>query len=711
MSVIGIVVITIVMLCAVVGAIASIFNDEEGLGREFLEGLRAIGYIFIPVAGIMASIPYLSKLIQLAFGPVFGMIGADPAMAATTFIAVDMGGYQLAHSLAESRESWIMAMMIGYMAGATIVFSIPVGLALLEKKDHKYMALGVLSGILSIPVGVLISSLLLLVLQPDIRSTITTSGPADATLALDLATILRNLAPLVLFVILIALGLHFVPNRMIRGFMLFGRVMDIAIKLILVGSIVEYFTNIFYGQGIFTMLFGFWGFDPIIADAKDPFRALEVAGYIGLMLSGAFPMVYLIKRYLAGPMEVLGRRVGLESAGAAGILAAVANILAMFRLIKDMRPKDKVLNIAFAVCAAFLFGDHLAFTANFQPNLILPVMLGKLGGGIFGFILAYLLSVPKALELEKQALEQEKHAMDQHIEAICALFPILKGKPVTFKRLTGGLTNINCLIRTGDEVYVLRLCAPGTSLLGIDRQRELACSEAAAAAGVGAAVHGFLPEIQALPGHSALLIGFCPGQTLESKDISADGLLPRLAKTLRRCHDHPAPANLGAFCAFQAIRDYHRLAKENQADLPADLPRAMERLAAIEAEVAGAEPRCLCHNDLLAGNFMDDGSDMRIIDWEYGGLGDRYFDLGNLAVNLQLNEAQERALLESYFGETRLQDLRRLRLMRLVSDLREAMWSFLQTRISTIESPVYYQQRGREHLDRFSKASQSLGSA
>src|SRR5262245_15032735 len=170
MSVIGIVVITVVMQCAVAGAVASIFNDEKGLGREFLEGLRAIGYIFIPVAGIMAAVPYLSQLIRVAFGPAFSAIGADPAMAATTFIAVDMGGYQLAGKIAQTRESWIMAMMAGYMAGATIVFSLPVGLALLQKRDHRYMALGVLSGVLSIPVGILISSTLLWVLRPAVRA-------------------------------------------------------------------------------------------------------------------------------------------------------------------------------------------------------------------------------------------------------------------------------------------------------------------------------------------------------------------------------------------------------------------------------------------------------------------------------------------------------------------------------------------------------------
>ena len=174
--------------------------------------------------------------------------------------------------------------------------------------------------------------------------------------------------------------------------MVFGRLLDAAIKLVLAGCIIEYFTQ------VFSETVG-WRFDPIIADEQDRFRALEVAGYIGIMLAGAFPMVYLIRTYLEKPVNRLGELAGLEGTGAAGILASLANILAMFRLIREMRPQDKVLNIAFAVCAAFLFGDHLSFTANFQPNLIPAVMLGKLGGGIFAILLARRLSVPKALEL------------------------------------------------------------------------------------------------------------------------------------------------------------------------------------------------------------------------------------------------------------------------------------------------------------------------
>ena len=109
--------------------------------------------------------------------------------------------------------------------------------------------------------------------------------------------------------------------------------------------------------------------------------------------------------------------------------------------------------------------------------------------------------------------------------------------------------------------------------------------------------------------------------------------------------------------------------------------------------------------DLLPANFIDDGTSLRVIDWEYGGLGDRFFDLGNFAANTELDEAQERELLAGYFGEARPEHLRRLRLMRMVSDLREATWGFVQAGVSKLHEPEYYVNYGRKHLERFLAAA------
>lgn len=391
---IGTVIIYIIMICAVIGAFGAIRNPEIGVGKEFMEGIFTIGPIFANSAGIMASIPFISKFIENVFGPFFNKIGADPAIAATSILATDMGGYQLADVLKHSYEGWIMAMIVGFMAGATIVFSIPLGLPMLDKRDHKYMALGILSGLLAIPFGVFISTFIILMSHMKIRTVVETTGAATHVFSISLSTVFVNLLPLIIFVVITAIGLYFFSDIMIKIFIIFGKVLDVCIKLVFVFSVVQIFT------GFFTNVFGVWGFDPIMADKKDNFRALENAGNIAIMLSGAFPMVYLIRKYFSNGLTKIGSKIGLSEVGSAGIIATVANILAMFKLVKDMPPKDKVINIAFGVCSAFLLGDHLSYTANFQPTLIPAVMIGKFSAGVLAVIFAYFLCIPKARKLE-----------------------------------------------------------------------------------------------------------------------------------------------------------------------------------------------------------------------------------------------------------------------------------------------------------------------
>ena len=378
MELIGTIVVYIIMACAIAGCLASVIKPESELGQQFVAGIDSIGPIFLPVAGIMASAPYLTAFVSAVFGPVYSAVGADPAMAATTFIAVDMGGY---------------------MAGATIVFSIPVALKMLEKRDRKYLALGVMSGLLAIPIGVLVASAIIAVSHPMVREVVSTNADATYQLALSWGQIGVNLIPLIIICVALAAGLKFKPDAMIKGFIVFGRVMESALKIVFVLVVVEYFT------GVWSTLFGSFGFDPIIADEEDIFRALEVSGAIGMMLCGAFPMVYLIRRYLAKPLAKIGGAVGLSSDATAGLLAGSANVLALFSMVKDLRAKDKVICMAFAVCCAFLFGDHLSFTANFQPNLIVVVLAGKLAAGICAIVFAKLLAVKKAEQLEREAGE------------------------------------------------------------------------------------------------------------------------------------------------------------------------------------------------------------------------------------------------------------------------------------------------------------------
>lgn len=389
MELFGNVVVWCIMASAVFGAICSIVNERSEYGIRFLEGFEAIGTIFIPVAGIMASAPYITAFVSKVFAPAFFAIGADPAMAATTFIAIDMGGYQLAEALAKTKEAWAMAMFAGYMAGPTIVFSIPVALKMLQSADRKYLALGMMSGFLAIPFGVLVSSLIVMASNPAIRDAVATVGVGNYVLHLGWMEMLCNIAPLAVVCFAIALGLLTIPNKMISGFIVFGKVMDSTLRIVLVCCIVEYFTK------FFSTIFGGWGFDPIMADTVDVNRALEISGYVGVMLCGAFPMVALIKNYLSKPLNWVGSKFGLSVDATTGILAASTNIIALFAMVKNIAPEDKVKCLAYSVCAAFLIGDHLAFSANFQPTLILPMMTGKFAAGILAVWLATKIAVPR----------------------------------------------------------------------------------------------------------------------------------------------------------------------------------------------------------------------------------------------------------------------------------------------------------------------------
>ncbi len=394
-------IVYIIMACAVCGVIVSIVNKDHPLGKKFFEGLDTIGTVFLPVAAILVSAPFIDGMITQFFGPIYEAIGSDVAIAATTIIATDMGGYELAAAIAATKESWIMAMIVGYMGGATIVFSIPVALRILHYEDRKYLALGTISGFMAIPVGVFASCLFIAFSQPAIREFVGKNLNATYQLSLSFALILKNLLPLIIISVLLLILLKWKPKALIKGFLIFGNIMDFTLRIIFVLAMIEYST------GLFSEVFGYWGFDPIMADQTNLYRAAEVACSIGIMLAGAFPFVYILQTYLKKPLALIGRSFHLSIRAMAGILAASANVIALLGIVRDLTPEDKIKCIAYSVCAAFLLGDHLLFTDLYQPSLALPIMVGKFIGGCFGILLAAKIAVPVAKTLAKEELIKE----------------------------------------------------------------------------------------------------------------------------------------------------------------------------------------------------------------------------------------------------------------------------------------------------------------
>jgi ethanolamine transporter len=282
------------------------------------------------------------------------------------------------------------------MAAATITFNVPVGLAILPKEDHPYLALGAMCGILAIPFGILITCLILMATEPSIRTAFTTTGPSEYKLNLTFSVIFINLLPIAAICGALALLLKFKPAGVIKGFMIYGKVLLSVLTLIAAGSIIEYYT------GFFSKIFGHWGFDPVMADGEESFRAIEAVGAIAMMLTGAFPFIYLIRKFLGSYLVKAGRLAGLDEAGSAGALAAMANVMAMLAMIKEMKPPSKVLCLAFMVCGGYCLGDWIAFFVNFQPNLIVPVFIGQISGGLTGILFAHWLVLPRIKNPEEK---------------------------------------------------------------------------------------------------------------------------------------------------------------------------------------------------------------------------------------------------------------------------------------------------------------------
>jgi thiamine kinase-like enzyme len=271
--------------------------------------------------------------------------------------------------------------------------------------------------------------------------------------------------------------------------------------------------------------------------------------------------------------------------------------------------------------------------------------------------------------------------------------PELTGRDLTLRALSGGITNRNFLVEAAGttERWVIRLAGNDTYLLGISREVEHAATVAAAGAGVGPEVTAFVrPE-------GYLVTRFIVGSPVSDEAVHRPETLVRVADSLRRIHDGPAIP--GLFVPFRIVEAYRALAAARGVSIPPEYDLAQAAARRIELALL-TNPIDLrpCHNDLLNANFIDDGVRIRIVDWEYAGMGDPFFDLGNFSINHELTPDEDQQLLKAYEGNVRPDRLARLTLMRTVSDFREAMWGVLQQGISSLD--VDFVAYAREHFER-----------
>lgn len=348
-------IIYLMVVFMVLGAIDRMIGNKFGLGKEFENGIMAIGPLALSMWGIICFAPVLADLLRPVIVPVFRLVGADPGMFPGCILACDMGGGSLAVELAEDPViGYFGGTIVGSMLGATIVFTIPMALGVVSAEDRPFMAKGILAGIITIPVGAFIGGVVA---------------------GIPVMAVIVNLIPIVIFALLIALGLWKAERVMIKGFSVFGHIVLIVITAGLASAIVETLTGIVLIPGLAPLSEGY-----------------ATVGSIAIVLAGAFPLIYVLTKLLNKPLLKLGKLLGMNEVAAAGMVASLANSIPVFAMVKDMDNRGKVINMAFAVSAAFVFGDHLGFTAGFAPDMLTAVIVAKLTAGISAVIVAMLLT-------------------------------------------------------------------------------------------------------------------------------------------------------------------------------------------------------------------------------------------------------------------------------------------------------------------------------
>jgi len=363
------IVIYLMTFFMLLGAVDTILGNKFGIGEKFKEGIMTMGSLVLAMVGLLSLTPVLAAKLSPLITPVYTFLGADPSLFAATFISCDMGGYSFARQIAASPQAvGFCGLIISSMMGCTLSFTLPAGLGIIAKKDEKYFAMGVLSGVTTIPLGCAI-------------------GGIAAGYSFHL--IIFNLLPIMVFSSFLIVGLIRFPHKLLKAFSHFSKFI-LSLSIIgLAAAIVENLVHI-------TLIPGLAPLD----------ESIKLVGTIAVILSGSYPMVFVLQKLLRKPLAYLGGLLGIEDFAAAGFLASLASNLPMFNMLKQMDNRGKILNCAFGVSGAFIFGGQFAFIMSVDSTLLMPVILAKLTAGISAVVVAVLILRPRYSYKEEPLVEK-----------------------------------------------------------------------------------------------------------------------------------------------------------------------------------------------------------------------------------------------------------------------------------------------------------------
>lgn len=388
------IIVIIMAFALIVAALDRAIGSKFELGDQLEEGLNTFGPLALSMVGMISLAPVLAKVLNPVIVPIYKFFGADPSMFAGTLLANDMGGFHLAVQMAQSDDAAMLAgAILASMLGCTVVFTIPVGLGIVEEEDRPYFANGVLVGVVTIPLGVLAGGLVA---------------------GYGVIMILKNLIPIIIAAALIAFGLWKAPEAMTRGFLGFGKALVFIISIALGIVAFEFLTG-------WKIMSAGWELVPIE-------EGLTIVAQICVFLMGAFPLMYVITKVARKPLAAFGRVMGMNEVASGGIVMSLANAIPTFGLMSKMDKRGIFINTAWAVSAMALLGDHLGFTAGVAPEMIVPMIVGKLVAAISATALAYVIA------------RKRYPAFDPNLQAVVRETPETSS-PVDLKR-TGGETNV-----------------------------------------------------------------------------------------------------------------------------------------------------------------------------------------------------------------------------------------------------------------------------
>ena len=358
----------IMMIFCVVGGVDKIRGNKLGYGEKFDEAFGALKTLALIMIGIITLVPILKLVLEPIISPIYEIFGASPAMFAGTILPVDSGAYPLAIELANGNMSVanLSGGVLGSTFGCIFIGMIPMTLPFLEEKDYNCFAAAVLVAIITIPLGSIAGGLAM----------------NFTPYKISFVEIIVNLIPVIIISVLVAVGLAIWPKQLMKAFCAIGNGMQVLLTVAVVLAAVQSVT------GLRLPLF-YLMVEPAVEGGMSPLtESIVIVGTIGLVLSGAFPMVLWITRTFKKPLQKMAGMLGVDEAGGAALVATLASYFPALDLLKEMNQKSRFLVLAFSISATFVLGDHLGFIAGVDPEMVVPMMVSKMISGISALLLA-----------------------------------------------------------------------------------------------------------------------------------------------------------------------------------------------------------------------------------------------------------------------------------------------------------------------------------